>query len=652
MSTVSDLLEYYPREYEDRSRTVLTDELVEGMTACVRARVFSPVKEVRIRKNMSIYSLKLADDGGIMTAVWYNNKFVKGAFRTGEEYIFYGKVTKNRNRPEMVNPVYEKPDKQKYTGRIMPVYPLGAELTQKIIQSATAAALEEKDVVKEYLPATVRERYNLAEINYAFRNIHFPRDEEALKVAHRRLVFEEVFFLQLALLDKKERTGGMRREPFENIECAGEFVRSLPFELTNAQKRVAEEICADFKGGTPMMRLVQGDVGSGKTAVAAIAAYIAAKNGAQSVIMAPTEILAAQHYETFGKLFEGTGVEIALLTGSTKRKKELYERIENGEVDIVVGTHAVIQKDVEYNRLGLVVADEQHRFGVGQRAALSQKGDNPHFLVMTATPIPRTLALILYGDLDISIIDELPPGRKKVETYAVGENMRKRVNAFIEKNVKNGSQAYVVCPLVKETEGSDLQNASDKAASLAKLFPEFRIGLIHGRMKAAEKDSIMESFAKREIDILVSTTVIEVGVNVPNSNIMIIENAERFGLAQLHQLRGRVGRGEERAYCIMFAKAGTDVIKKRLRTMCESNDGFYISEQDLKLRGPGDFFGTRQHGLPEMKIADLAADIQIIKEAREAAEKIIRYEFFATEDEKERLKSKMNRILPDNIVIN
>ncbi len=652
INTVEDLLYYFPRDYEDRSQDIPVENLSEGLEACVSVRVFSAVRETRIRKNMTIYSMKTADDSGVMSIIWYNNRFVKGQFRVGEEYVFYGKVTRNRGMWEMVNPIYEKNGQRKYTGRIMPVYPLSGELTQKILQNAMLQAVGMKAAADEYLPAQIRSEYELAQINYAIKNIHFPKDEEAIRIAHRRLAFEELYFLQLALLDKKGLGRRVKKQPFSDIACKEDFIASLPFQLTGAQKRVIDEICADFTSGKLMMRLVQGDVGSGKTAVAAAAMYIAVKNGYQAAIMAPTEILAAQHFETFTSFFEDKGINVVLLTGSTKKKKRLYEKIKSGEIDIVIGTHAVIQKDVEYKKLGLVVADEQHRFGVEQRAALSNKGDNPHCLVMTATPIPRTLALILCGDLDISALDELPPGRKKVETYAVGEGMRTRINNFIEKNVRDGGQVYVVCPLIEETASSDLQNAADKAKSLADLFPDFRIGLIHGKMKAKEKDEIMDRFEKHELDILVSTTVIEVGVNVPNSNMMIIENAERFGLSQLHQLRGRVGRGERQAYCVMFAKNTSDIIKKRLETMCKSNDGFYISEQDLKLRGPGDFFGTRQHGLPEMKIANLAEDIDIMKKAQQAAEKTIKKEIVFADGEEKKVYDKMKRILPQDIIIN
>ena len=478
--------------------------------------------------------------------------------------------------------------------------------------------------LKEYLPRNIREKYNLSEINFSMKNIHFPENFENYRIARKRFVFEELFTLQLALLLKRGRANKKRREPFKDVSSRCDIIEKLPFKLTNAQDRVISEICADFLKDVPMNRLVQGDVGSGKTAVAAVAMYVAAKNGYQSAIMAPTEILAAQHFETFSGFFKNTGLKVCLLTGSTKGKKKLYEDIENGEYDVIVGTHALIQKDVKYKKLGLTITDEQHRFGVAQRAELADKGENPHVLIMTATPIPRTLAFILYGDLDISIIDELPPGRKPVKTYAVGESMRKRIYAFLKKNIDEGMQGYVVCPLIEETESMDLKNALDIQMKLQALFPDITIGLMHGKMKAKEKDEVMHAFLEGKIKVLVSTTVIEVGVNVPSGNIMIIENAERFGLSQLHQLRGRVGRSDVQAHCILFCHGNNDVTKKRMETMCMSCDGFYISEQDLKLRGPGDFFGTRQHGLPDMKIANLFEDMEILKMAQDAVSMILK----------------------------
>ncbi len=652
IKTVEELLYFFPRDYEDRTKIKMISACEPGETVCVKAAVFSGVQEVRIRKNMTIYSMIITDETGGMTVVWYNNPYVKGAFETGREYIFCGKIQANQQKRELVNPIYEKPENQRYTGKIVPIYPLTGTLTQKHVQSAMEQAIAVTGHMAEYLPEDIRQNYNLAELNFAMQNIHFPADFQSYALARRRFVFEELLILQLALLAQKTAVHQAEREPFTDVDCRNEFIDTLPFTLTKAQKRVVEEICADFKKKSPMSRLVQGDVGSGKTAVAAAAMYVAVKNGYQAVIMAPTEILAKQHFETFKKFFAGADFKLCLLTGSTKRKKDLYADIETGEIDIIIGTHAVIQKDVHYRNLGLAVADEQHRFGVSQRAALVNKGENPNVLIMTATPIPRTLAFILYGDLDISVIDELPPGRKPVATYAVGENMRKRIYAFLEKNLAAGTQCYVVCPLIEETEKSDLKNAVRIRDMMAEIFPAQSVGLMHGKMKAAEKEDIMADFEAHKLDILVSTTVIEVGVNVPNSNIMIIENAERFGLSQLHQLRGRVGRGNEQAYCILFAHGSGDVTKKRMETMCTSNDGFYISEQDLRLRGPGDFFGTRQHGLPDLKIANLFRDMELLKSAQEAAAEILRKDRNLLCPEHAGLRERVASVFSEDIVMN
>lgn len=455
--------------------------------------------------------------------------------------------------------------------------------------------------------------------------------------------------LQLALLDRKDIFCKKDGIPLDG-SYAGEFIKTLPFPLTGAQDRTIKEILRDCASGKQMNRLVQGDVGSGKTAVAAAAIYAAVKNGHQAAMMAPTEILAAQHLETLQGFFEGMGITVVLLTGSLKAKEKRHalEMIATGAADVVVGTHAIIQEGVDFYDLAFVVADEQHRFGVEQRAKLSAKGINPHMLIMSATPIPRTLALILYGDLDISIIDELPPGRKVVKTYAVGEDMRERITKFIYKNVKLGTQVYIVCPLIEETEKSDLKNAEELSLKLAERFTDISVGLLHGKMKPKIKDAIMTEFAEGKIDVLVSTTVIEVGVNVPNANVMIIENAERFGLSQLHQLRGRVGRGCDQAFCVLFAHGNNEITKKRMETMCISNDGFYISEQDLKLRGPGDFFGTRQHGLPEMHIANLFEDRDILKLAQEAAKEINAEGL----DKYPLLKNRCGKVLTDDVVLN
>ena len=651
VNTTEDLLRYFPRGYEDRTKTVPLGEAPLGENVCIRARAFSGVRETRIRKNMTIYSMIINDDSDAMSVIWYNNRFVKGAFFEGKEYIFYGKITLNRGKRELVNPVYEQVDKQRFTGRIVPVYPLCEGLTQAAVRSAVENVIEERDRLTEYIPRDIRSQNNLCELNFAISNIHFPETAENYEIARRRFVFEELFTLRLALMLKKGNNQVRNRTPYKNVDYSN-FTENLPFKLTGAQERVISEIANDMLSGTAMSRLVQGDVGSGKTAVAAAAIYMTVKNSYQAVMMAPTEILAKQHYESFVKMFEPFGIRVVLLTSSSKGKKEILSLIESGDADVIIGTHAVLQKNVVFKNLALAVTDEQHRFGVSQRGLLIEKGENVNVLVMTATPIPRTLALILYGDLNLSALDELPPGRKPVKTYAVGENMRERIYAFLEKNVKSGMQAYIVCPLVAETEKSDLENAENLSQKLSKAYPDFKIGLIHGKMKAAQKDEIMSAFVSGEINVLVSTTVIEVGVNVPNSNIMIIENAERFGLSQLHQLRGRVGRGGEQAHCIMVAHGKSEVTRMRMKTMCESNDGFYIAEQDLKLRGPGDFFGTRQHGLPELKIANLFEDSDLLILAQNAADALIKKDPELKMEENRLLRERAFGIIAENSVMN
>ena len=655
IKTLSDLLYFFPRTHEDRSQFREIASCAEGEEVCIKAEVYNPVQVFRARRNMTISTMTIRDNSDMLNIVWYNNRFVKGQYHTGEEYVFFGKIVRDKyGKRQMVNPVIEKAGKERFTGKIVPLYHLTGNLTQKIVQSAMEDALKAAGRIKEYIPDDIRAEYNLAEINFAMKNIHFPEDFNSYNISRRRFVFEELMILQLALLSKKDDNRAMEGIEFEDTACAWEFVSTLPFPLTGAQRRTLDEILEDTESGKMMNRLVQGDVGSGKTAVAAAAIYAAVKNGHQAAMMAPTEILARQHKETLDEFFAGTGINVVLLTGGMKAadRRRAYDYIALGTADVVVGTHAVIQEGVQYYDLALVVADEQHRFGVEQRAALAAKGHNPHMLIMSATPIPRTLALILYGDLDISIIDELPPGRKTVKTYAVGESMRKRIYAFIQKNVDAGSQAYIVCPLVEETESSDLQNAEGLSVQLQEIFPQYTVGLVHGKMRPKLKEAVMAGFLAGDIQILVSTTVIEVGVNVPNANLMIIENAERFGLSQLHQLRGRVGRGQEQAFCVLFAHGNNEVTRKRMETMCLSNDGFYISEQDLKLRGPGDFFGTRQHGLPEMRIANLFEDADILKQAQEAAKKILDTDPSMADEKYALLKKRTDKILPDDIVMN
>lgn len=646
VDTVYDLLNYLPRDYEDRRQIKTIFESALNETVCIRATVFSSATERRIRSGLSVYSVLLYDDTGSLTATWFNNKFIINRFKKGETYVFYGKITKIGNKKFIENPVFEPEHSNTLTGKIVPIYPLTEGLTQRIVQTAMSAAMPLVAQMQESLPHYLRSTYQLAELKFSIENIHFPIDFKDYEMARNRFVFEELLILQLSLLYLKSKQKIEHTLPIKDLSCMDEFLGSLPFSLTDAQRRVLDEICADISGDVPMNRLVQGDVGSGKTVVAAAAMFAAVSNGFQAALMAPTEILAEQHYHNFCKMF-GNKCRICLLTGSlsSAAKKQIYEDISCGNADIIIGTHAVIQDDVNYHNLGFVVTDEQHRFGVKQRSVFMEKGNNPHVLIMSATPIPRTLALILYGDLDISIIDKLPPGRKNIETYSVDEGMRQRINAFISKQVLKGRQVYVVCPLVEESETLDLKNATTLAGNIQKSFPEFRIALLHGKMKSKEKEVIMLDFKNGKTDILVSTTVIEVGVDVPNATLMVIENAERFGLNQLHQLRGRVGRGVEQSYCVLFNQTDGEIAAKRMQTMCDSNDGFYISEQDLKLRGPGDFFGTRQHGLPPLKIANLFSDMPILKQAQQAASDIIASDPTLQKNEHIALYNKIDRLI-------
>lgn len=648
IETVEDLLYYFPRGHEDRSNIKTIFEAIEGETVCIKATVFSPVTKRPIRKGLTIYQAILYDDTGSMTASWFNNRFIANMLKKGSTYIFYGKISRIGGKKNIENPIFEPADKAgDFTGRIVPLYPLTAGLTQKAVQTAMKSAMPAAAKLVDPLPHFLRTRYRLAEIGFAMENIHFPKDFESYELARRRFVFEELLILQLSLLFMKSQQRIRPGQAIADLSYRKQFEKKLPFEFTAAQSRVLDEICRDLSGPVPMNRLVQGDVGSGKTAVAACAMYITVKNGFQASLMAPTEILAEQHYENFKKML-GDDCNICLVTGSmpAAEKARVTAEIASGKADIIIGTHAIIQQNIEYYNLALTVTDEQHRFGVNQRNAMVAKGKNPHVLVMSATPIPRTLALILYGDLDISIIDSLPPGRKKIDTYAVDESMRPRIYNFIRKHISQGRQAYIVCPLVEESESLDLKNASEYAKHLQnKVFPDFTVALLHGKQKTKEKEGIMSHFKAGQIDILVSTTVVEVGVDVPNANIMVIENAERFGLSQLHQLRGRVGRGDFKSYCILFNQSDSPLAKERMKTMCESNDGFVISEKDLKLRGPGDFFGTRQHGLPSMKIANLFTDIHILKEAQQAAEEIITADPALESDKHMSLKSKISKLI-------
>lgn len=647
--TLKDLITYYPRTYEDRSQPVKIAYLQNEQEALIEAIPTARVTEIRTRnKRVVLYKLVVRDETGNCTITWYNQKYLRDKIKPGEIYRFYGKVKKIQNRIEMVSPVFDQVEKSKNTGKIIPIYPLTYNLSQNTLRQIIENALGiVGGRLEETLPNYILEEYKLMDINSAIYQIHFPENFEKFKVARTRLVFEELLTMQLALLMLKNKYSVKEKGiQFDKNVKMSDVIDSLPFRLTKAQLRVLEEIDNDMESNRTMNRLLQGDVGSGKTAVSIISAYKAVKSGYQVAIMAPTAILATQHLESFTQILDKFNIRCELLTSSTtkKKKQEILQDLEDGKIDIIIGTHALLEENVIFKNLGLVVTDEQHRFGVKQRTTIAQKGKNPDVLVMTATPIPRTLALILYGDLDISIIDELPPNRKTVDTFAVRKSMTERVNNFIKQQIKEGRQAYIVCPLVEENEEMDLQSVIDLAKQYKEeTFKEYKVEYLHGKMKSKEKNDIMERFKNKEIDILISTTVIEVGVNVPNASIMVVENAERFGLAQLHQLRGRVGRGEYKSYCILKYEGDNDIIRKRMKVMTSTNDGFVISEKDLELRGSGEFFGTRQHGLPEFKIANLFEDIQILKVVQGLAMKIINNDANLEKEE----NKKLNKLIYD-----
>lgn len=622
IDTVGALLRFYPRAYLDWQNITPVSECPEGENVCVRAEITSPVKTVNIRRGMTLYKFAAADDSGVIEVTLFNRKYLAENLRQGRSYLFYGKLGYGITLRQMSSPEIMPAE---YMG-IEPVYAATEGLSSKTIEKIMKNALVYADGMAEVIPQGIREKNGLCDFKTALKSIHFPLERQALESAKRRLVFEELFVLQTGLLFLKRRRRALAGCTVKN-NLLEEFKKTLSFKLTGAQERVINECLTDMMSPRPMNRLIQGDVGSGKTAVAAALMYISAGNGFQSALMAPTELLAEQHFKTLCKITENSGIKCALLTGSLtkKQKDEVKAGLKSGEIKVAVGTHALLTDDVEFENLGLVVTDEQHRFGVGQRGRLSSKGNNPHTLVMSATPIPRTLGLIIYGDLDISIIDEYPAGRQKIATYCVDSSYNARVYNYIKKFIAEGRQAYIVCPLVDENEALGIKSASEYYKELSEnQFKGYTVGLLHGKMKPKDKENVMRRFAAGEIQLLISTTVIEVGIDVPNAALMVIENAERFGLSQLHQLRGRIGRGEYSSACILISDVKSGDTKRRLDVIKNNTDGFKIADEDLKLRGPGDFLGSRQHGLPDMKIADIFADRETLHLAGKEAEELIK----------------------------
>lgn len=650
--TVGDLLHYYPREYTNWSETVAISEAPFDVPCCIRAVVDHTPKGAKVKNNsLTIYKTVATDGHDLMNLTFFNNKYTAESLKAGEEYLFYGKVGGTFHRREMSSPLVESVASG---SRIHPIYALTAGINSKYLERLVKQALSLGiDFFEDCLPQALRDRLCLVEINQAIRQLHMPQSLDHMYEARRRMIFEELFVFQLGLMKLR---GNRREETPVSIETdfTEEFCRSLPFSLTGAQKRAVSESVKQMTSQITMNRLLQGDVGSGKTAVAAALLYTVIKNGYQCAFMAPTEILAQQHYATCTKLFSHTPIKIELLTGSVpaSAKNKIKQRLRDGETDLIIGTHALIQNDVEFRSLGLVITDEQHRFGVRHRALLSSKGDRPHTLVMSATPIPRTLALMVYGDLDVSVLDELPPGRQPIETYCVGGKLRARAFGYVKKHLDEGRQGYIVCPLVEEGDNSDIAAAESYAENLSRgFFDGYSVGLLHGKMKPKQKEDVMSRFVSGEIKLLVSTTVIEVGVDVPNAVIMVIENAERFGLSQLHQLRGRIGRGKHKSTCILITDAQGENAKKRMDIMKSTTDGFKIADEDLKMRGPGDFFGARQHGLPNLKMASLT-DSEILTEAHRFARETLENDPELSSEENKNLNSAIFELFNSEYIMN
>lgn len=624
IETVEDLLYHIPRRYIDLTRPTPLAAAVPGQKCAVRALLAAKGREQRIRRGLSLFKLTAVDGPVTLHITFFNAKYTVEALREGEEYIFYGTVTGGFYSRQMDSPQVFRPEE---AGTLLPVYSLTQGLSNKMVSRQVTEALNRVEQLPDPLEGSgLPQQYGLLSYSQALHAVHFPPDWQAIETGRNRMVFDELLCLSLCFARMREGRHRLHIPPMQ-MQPLTEYYRALPYELTGAQQRAIAEAMSDMCSGTPMNRLVQGDVGSGKTAVAAALCYFACLNGYQSTLMAPTEILAQQHYNSLAPLLGSLGMQVALLTGSLspKKKETLKAALAAGEIDLCIGTHALLTDDTAFANLGLVVTDEQHRFGVQQRAALRQKGKDAHVLVMSATPIPRTLAMIVYGDLEISVIDELPAGRRPIRTYLIDSTIRQRAFGYIKKHLDEGYQAYLVCPAVQsedeDTAAASLKSAVEYAEELAHgAFGDYRVGLLHGKMRPAQKEKVMAEFAAGEIQLLVATTVVEVGVDVPNAVIMMVENAERFGLSQLHQLRGRVGRGQVQSHCILLSDTENPDTLERLRVLCGTNDGFKIAEEDLKQRGPGDFFGERQHGLPEMKIADLAADSRLLQKAREAAD--------------------------------
>lgn len=652
--TVGDLIRYFPRTYDVYEKPKEISEIEEGKTVTITGTIWGAV-QVTGTRTMQITTLTLRDITGQLKVIWFRMPFLKTTLRSGSVITLRGKVIRRKGILTMEQPeiFYPSSKYQEKENTLQPIYPLTAGITNHTIAKMVRQTLENLDLKQEILPENIRLKYHLAEYNYSVRGIHFPKDKEEYYYARERLVFEEflLFILSLRQLKKK-------KERMENVFTftipneIEEFLSKLPYELTKAQKKVWEEIKRDITGEKVMARLVQGDVGSGKTIIALLGLMLVGLNGYQGALMAPTEVLAKQHYQSVCEMFDKYEIplQIELLTGSmtAKEKRLAYERIERGEADIIIGTHALIQEKVQYKSLALVITDEQHRFGVKQREKLAEKGNTPHILVMSATPIPRTLAIILYGDLDISVIDELPANRLPIKNCVVDTSYRKTAYDFMKKQISQGRQCYVICPMVEESETLEAENVTDYAKTLQEeLGNQIHVEYLHGKMKQAQKDEIMERFAKNEVQVLVSTTVIEVGINVPNATLMMIENAERFGLAQLHQLRGRVGRGEHQSYCVFMTGTKSKETKKRLEILNKSNDGFYIAGEDLKLRGPGDLFGIRQSGILDFKLADVFQDAKMLQNANEAANQLLEEDPDLERKENENLRKHLQKYMRD-----